>query len=156
MSTVSADTLLAKNKENPVIVYSKTYCPYCSEGATSESTKTHIHTLYCFLLILGAALLTLSFSFFLRAVKSLFKELKVPAKVVELDDLADGDAVQSTLSGITGMRTVPQVFIGGKLVGGCDGTKRRKHCCYFKDSPLKLILLYYLSMFSICRYLGGL
>ena len=67
------------------MVYSKSYCPYCSE------------------------------------VKSLFKELKVPAKVIELDDLADGDAVQSTLSGITGMRTVPQVFIGGELVGGCDG-----------------------------------
>jgi hypothetical protein len=29
--------------------------------------------------------------------------------------------VQSALQGISGMRTVPQVFVGGKLVGGCDG-----------------------------------
>lgn len=75
-----------KNSDNPVIVYSKTYCPYCSE------------------------------------VKSLFSKLQVAAKVVELDTLADGDAVQAALQGVSGMRTVPQVFIGGTLVGGCDDT----------------------------------
>lgn len=34
---------------------------------------------------------------------------------------ADSDMWQVTLQAITGMRTVPQVFVGGKLVGGCDG-----------------------------------
>ena len=42
--------------------------------------------------------------------------------VVELDDLADGDRVQDALQSITGIRTVPQVFIGGKIIGGCDDT----------------------------------
>jgi hypothetical protein len=45
----------------------------------------------------------------------------VPATVVELDTLADGDAVQAGVAEVTGRRTVPQVFIGGKHVGGCDG-----------------------------------
>ena len=75
-----------KNSDNPVMVYSKTYCPFCSE------------------------------------VKSMFAKMDVAAKVVELDTLADGDDVQAALQGVSGMRTVPQVFVGGTLVGGCDDT----------------------------------
>jgi len=81
------EDILAKNKTNPCIVYSKTYCPYCSD------------------------------------VKDLFeKQLKIDAKIIELDTLADGDDVQAALSEVSGMRTVPQVFVGGELVGGCDDT----------------------------------
>lgn len=32
----------------------------------------------------------------------------------------DGDAIQSALIEWTGQRTVPNVFIGGNHVGGCD------------------------------------
>lgn len=78
--------ITAKNSDNPVMVYSKTYCPFCTE------------------------------------VKSLFAKMDVAAKVVELDTLADGDDVQAALQGVSGMRTVPQVFVGGTLVGGCDDT----------------------------------
>lgn len=35
---------------------------------------------------------------------------------------ADGDAVQSALQSVSGASTVPQVFIGGKFIGGCDDT----------------------------------
>lgn len=75
-----------KNAENKVMVYSKTYCPYCTE------------------------------------VKGLFEKMGVSAKVVELDELADGGAVQDALGTVTGRRTVPQVFVGGQHVGGCDDT----------------------------------
>eukprot|EP00884_Botryococcus_braunii_P000545 jgi/Botrbrau1/10491/Bobra.0133s0094.1 len=75
-----------KNATTPVIVYSKTYCPYCAQ------------------------------------VKGLFKEIGVTSAVIELDDLADGAEVQSALGEITKRSTVPQVFIGGKFVGGCDDT----------------------------------
>ena len=34
----------------------------------------------------------------------------------------DGADVQEALSDISHRRTVPQVFIGGKFVGGADGT----------------------------------
>lgn len=29
--------------------------------------------------------------------------------------------MQDALSKITGVRTVPQVFVGGEFIGGCDG-----------------------------------
>lgn len=61
-------------------------------------------------------------------VKSLFKSLAVPATVVELDTLADGDAVAAGVAEVTGRKTVPQVFIGGAHVGGCDGEWKKRRC----------------------------
>ena len=58
-------------------------------------------------------------------VKALFKTLAVPATVVELDQLADGDEVAAGVAEVSGRRTVPQVFIGGAHVGGCDGERGR-------------------------------
>ncbi|XP_052211231.1 monothiol glutaredoxin-S10-like [Diospyros lotus] len=73
--------------ENPVVVYSKTWCPYSSE------------------------------------VKSLFKGLGVQPLVVELDQLGpQGPELQQVLESLTGQPTVPNVFIGGKHVGGCTDT----------------------------------
>ncbi len=37
---------------------------------------------------------------------------------VDLDEVAEGDAVQDYLVDLTGSRSVPKVYIGGKLVGG--------------------------------------
>lgn len=74
-------------QDNKVVVYSKTYCPYCTE------------------------------------VKGLMQKLNVGAKVFELDNMGnDGATLQTTLQSITGRRTVPQVFVGGNFVGGCDDT----------------------------------
>lgn len=56
--------------------------------------------------------------------KALFSDtLKVPAAVLELDAMgAEGAALQEALGAATGgASTVPQVFVGGKLLGGCDG-----------------------------------
>lgn len=55
-------------------------------------------------------------------MKSLFQRLGVEAKVLELDEIADGGEVQEALGQVTGRRTVPQVFVGGTHVGGCDDT----------------------------------
>eukprot|EP00878_Enallax_costatus_P031168 GHUV01034060.1.p1 GENE.GHUV01034060.1~~GHUV01034060.1.p1 ORF type:complete len:105 (+),score=24.68 GHUV01034060.1:407-721(+) len=54
--------------------------------------------------------------------KGLFQKLSVPAKVIELDVIQGGSDLQLGLQEVTGRRTVPQVFIGGKHVGGCDDT----------------------------------
>ncbi|XP_015879311.2 glutaredoxin [Ziziphus jujuba] len=82
---------LPKAKEivssNPVVVFSKTYCPYCV------------------------------------TVKQLFTQLGATFKVIELDTESDGSEIQSALAEITGQRTVPNVFIGGNHIGGCDNTK---------------------------------
>lgn len=42
--------------------------------------------------------------------------------VVELDELADEAEVQAALQRLTRQSTVPNVFIGGKHIGGCDDT----------------------------------
>lgn len=39
----------------------------------------------------------------------------------------DGGDIQSALAEWTGQTTVPNVFIGGKHIGGCDS----KACCFF-------------------------
>lgn len=82
--------VLKNNAENKVMIYSKSYCPYCAE------------------------------------VKSLFASIGVAAKVLELDTVPNGGAVQSAVAEVCGRSTVPQVFIGGKHVGGCDDTLAAK------------------------------
>lgn len=79
---------LAKAKQivssNPVVVFSKTYCGYCSK------------------------------------VKQLLSQLQAAHKVIELDEEGDGDETQTALLEWTGQRTVPNVFINGKHIGGSD------------------------------------
>lgn len=78
-----------------------------------------------------------------RQVKSLFKELNVDHAVWELDERADGDDIRGILLEKTGQRTVPNVFISGKHVGGCDGkflpklrtsSRRKKALCVLLTS----------------------
>ncbi|XRB18082.1 glutaredoxin [Pseudoscourfieldia marina] len=78
----------AKNAENAVIIYSKTYCPFCTQ------------------------------------VKSLFASLNVTPAVIEIDQVHEEREIQAALQDMTGQRTVPNIFIGGKHVGGCDDTMR--------------------------------
>ncbi|KAJ4830787.1 Glutaredoxin-C4 [Turnera subulata] len=57
-----------------------------------------------------------------RRAKAVFKELSKVPHVVELDQRDDGSDIQDALSEIVGRRTVPQVFIDGKHIGGSDDT----------------------------------
>ncbi|VAH49462.1 unnamed protein product [Triticum turgidum subsp. durum] len=54
-------------------------------------------------------------------VKKLFTQLGASFKAIELDTESDGTEIQSALAEWTGQRTVPNVFINGKHIGGCDG-----------------------------------
>jgi glutaredoxin 3 len=85
MSTAktTAQTAIAQNK---VMVFSKTYCPYCSKA------------------------------------KDALTKLKVPFEAYELDVRADGADIQTALQELTGQRTVPNIFVNQKHVGGCDAT----------------------------------
>ncbi|PWA39638.1 glutaredoxin, eukaryotic/virial, Thioredoxin-like fold protein [Artemisia annua] len=81
------DTIKKTVSDNPVVVYSKTWCSYSME------------------------------------VKSLFNRLGVQPLVVELDQMgAQGPQLQKVLERLTGQHTVPNVFIGGKHIGGCTDT----------------------------------
>jgi len=42
------------------------------------------------------------------------------AKVYELDQMKDGSDIQNALAEITGQRTVPNVWVKGKCIGGND------------------------------------
>lgn len=75
-----------KNAENPVMVYSKSWCPFCGQ------------------------------------VKALFDKLDANITVVELDQIVEEQEVMGALMSLTGQRTVPNVFIGGEHIGGCDDT----------------------------------
>jgi len=55
-------------------------------------------------------------------IKQLFDSLNIKYEVLELDQIPDGSDVQAALAERSGQRTVPNVFINGKHVGGCDDT----------------------------------
>ena len=74
---------------NKVVVYSKSYCPYCI------TTKQLFATQFP----------------------------NVDTKVIELDQMKNGSAIQSTLAQMTGQRTVPNVWVKGNFVGGNDDTQ---------------------------------
>ncbi|KAL9314113.1 hypothetical protein ACSQ67_019565 [Phaseolus vulgaris] len=61
-----------------------------------------------------------------KRVKDLFEQLGAAYKVFELDTESNGDNIHSAIIEWTGLRTVPNVFIGGKHIGGCD-TVLKKH-----------------------------
>ncbi|CAL1358078.1 unnamed protein product [Linum trigynum] len=83
MAMTKAKDLISSS---PVVIFSKTYCPYCT------------------------------------SVKKLLSDLRAAYKAVELDTESDGAEIQAALAQLTGQRTVPNVFIGGKHIGGCDDT----------------------------------
>jgi peptide-methionine (S)-S-oxide reductase len=77
-----------------VVIFSKTYCPYCVKA--KEAVKEA-----------GAKVAGFE-----------------GAHVIELNTRSDGSDIQSALAALTGRRTVPNVFIGGQPVGGGDETAR--------------------------------
>ncbi|KAJ1439851.1 Thioredoxin-like superfamily [Sesbania bispinosa] len=57
-----------------------------------------------------------------KRAKAVFEELNQVPHIVELDERDDGSKIQDILTNIVGRRTVPQVFINGKHLGGSDDT----------------------------------
>ncbi|TRY88517.1 hypothetical protein DNTS_020680 [Danionella cerebrum] len=68
-------------------------------------------------------------------VKDLFKELNVKCNAIELDLIEDGSNYQDLLHEMTGQKTVPNVFINKKHIGGCDNTMKAH-----KDGILQKLL----------------
>ncbi|KAI3895000.1 hypothetical protein MKX03_021912 [Papaver bracteatum] len=57
-----------------------------------------------------------------KRAKAVFKELNQTPHVIELDERDDGYDIQGALGEKLGRRTVPQVFVNGKHIGGSDDT----------------------------------
>ncbi|KAM6121202.1 thioredoxin reductase 3 isoform 2-T2 [Pterocles gutturalis] len=60
-------------------------------------------------------------------VKELFRSLRVEYYALELDVTADGPSIQQVLAELTNQRTVPNVFVNGTHIGGCDSTYQAYH-----------------------------
>lgn len=52
----------------------------------------------------------------------MFDQLKVNYNAIELDEIKDGPLLQEALASKTNRKTVPQVFVNGTFIGGCDDT----------------------------------
>jgi len=76
--------------DNSVVVFSKSYCPYC------------------------------------RASKALLNEKHAKYFLLELDEVDDGAALQDALEEITGQRSVPNIFIAQKHIGGNSDLQAKK------------------------------
>ena len=48
----------------------------------------------------------------------MFDALNRRYTVIELDQRDDGSAIQAALGQITGVKTVPRIFLNGKCIGG--------------------------------------
>lgn len=66
-------------------------------------------------------------------VKDTFAKMDIKFGVIELDQNNLGDQIQKELLAMTGQRTVPNVFVGGKHLGGCDDTHAAISSGKFKD-----------------------
>ena len=83
MSTASPmDFAKSEIADNKVVVFSKSYCPFC------------------------------------LSTKNLLNDKGVEYALYELNQMDGGDDIQDALLEISGQRTVPNVFINGKHVGG--------------------------------------
>jgi len=59
-----------------------------------------------------------------RIAKEMFTRLNVSVKVVELNEMREGQYILRELRTITQLTTVPQVFINGVCIGGGVETKQ--------------------------------
>ena len=74
-------------QENPVMMFSKSYCPFCDQA------------------------------------KQLLKSKGIEFFAIEMDQMQGGDELHKELKAFSGQNTVPNTYIGGKHLGGCDDTK---------------------------------
>ncbi|KAF0683040.1 Aste57867_24893 [Aphanomyces stellatus] len=66
---------------------------------------------------------TKSFDPYSKDVQEVLKVVGATPHVIEIDTHPQGDAVLYYLIKMTGRKTTPNVFVGGKTIGGCDDTK---------------------------------
>merc|ERR1712071_702635 len=61
-----------------------------------------------------------------KATKSLLSELGAKPYIIELDQVDDGSAIQDALQEMTNQRSVPNIFIGQKHIGGNSDLQAKK------------------------------
>ncbi|KAK4490686.1 hypothetical protein RD792_001378 [Penstemon davidsonii] len=92
---------------NKIAVFSKSYCPFQNLGFVTDEE------------LVREMIFESGDVYSLRA-KRILNELEEQPFVVELDLRDDGYKIQDVLMDLVGRRTVPQVFVNGKHIGGSD------------------------------------
>ena len=70
----------------------------------------------------GIVIFSKSYCPYCVRVKSLFQSLNQSVYCIELDQRSEGSEIQNELYRLTNQSTVPNVFIHGQHIGGCDDT----------------------------------
>ena len=65
-------------------------------------------------------LFTKSYCPYCIKASGLFTKLGAAFKELQLDKMENGKEIQDELLTVTGQKTVPNIFIQGKHIGGCD------------------------------------
>lgn len=68
------------------------------------------------------AVTIIDYNYFLSLlqVKKLFDVQQVAYQVIELDEVEHGDEIKKALEDISKQKTVPNVYLNGAHIGGCD------------------------------------
>jgi len=74
----------------------------------------------------AVAIFSKSYCPYCTATKRLLTELGATFHAIELDQEADGGAIQSALANMTSQSTVPNIFIGQKHIGGNSDLQAKK------------------------------
>ncbi|GAB2267390.1 Glutaredoxin-C4 [Dionaea muscipula] len=101
-----------------LLILSLIFIAVTSAAASSDEIKFIKNTISSHKIVIFSK----SYCPYCKKAKAVFKELEVEPFVVELNERDDGSSIQDALNRIVGRRTVPQVFIDGKHIGGSDDT----------------------------------
>merc|ERR1712107_642429 len=76
-------------------------------------------------IIASEALVVFSKSYcpYCNSLKRLLSDIGAKAHILELDQIPEGGALQNEFASSFGQRTVPAVFLSGKLLGGNDNVQ---------------------------------
>ncbi|KAJ3580074.1 hypothetical protein NPX13_g495 [Xylaria arbuscula] len=74
----------------------------------------------------AVAVFSKSYCPYCQASKKLLDDVGAKYFAIELDKVDDGAAIQNALEEISGQRTVPNIYIGGKHIGGNSDLQAKK------------------------------
>ncbi|QDS73782.1 hypothetical protein FKW77_005626 [Venturia effusa] len=74
----------------------------------------------------AVAVFSKSYCPYCKATKSLLSEVGAKFYAIELDQVDDGAAIQDALEDMTSQRSVPNIFIGKKHIGGNSDLQANK------------------------------
>jgi len=74
----------------------------------------------------SVAVFSKSYCPYCKATKALLSEVGAKPYIIELDQVDDGAAIQDALEEMTHQRSVPNIFIGQKHIGGNSDLQAKK------------------------------